>query len=275
MKHEAEAAFARSDNAATAEMCTKIIATFPRDTGAYILRGLANARLNHDTLALKDFDAALKLNPHRAEAWLLKGDLLTQLKKSREAIRSYQGAVLADSSYAALKGIGENLEILGIDSTAIVYYSLALGKNASGAELFNRRATLYSKAGHDEQAIFDYSKAIALNPAEVNNYINRASCFYRLKNYPNALADCQHGFDLHDSLAAYVYGLTKEAQGKKEEAIRAYSTIIRHYPKESEAYYRRGLVEKKLKKTDRACTDFITATALGNHLASLEVLKCK
>lgn len=66
-------------------------------------------------------------------------------------------------------------------------------------------------------------------------------------------------------------GDAEQAQNRFEEAIAAYNRVIQNYPKEDQApwaYYKRGLVQRRLKRTDEARASLEMAIKSGNNEAA-------
>jgi len=63
---------------------------------------------------------------------------------------------------------------------------MAIANNLNDAEAYNNRGHAYAQQGNLYQAIYDYSKAIEINPSYIKAYNNRGLAYYRLEKYSRA-----------------------------------------------------------------------------------------
>jgi TolA-binding protein len=76
--------------------------------------------------------------------------------------------------------------------------------------------------------------------------------------------------ELVDDALLYI-GDAEQAQNRFEEAIAAYNRVIQNYPNRDQApwaYYKRGLVQRRLKRVDDARASFEQAVNSGNNEAA-------
>lgn len=100
------------------------------------------------------------------------------------------------------------------------------------AEVYNNRGIAYGKKGQYDKAIFNFTKAIALNPRDAKAYNNRGICYHLI--------------------------------GQSDKAISDYNKAIEIDPMFAGAYYNRGIAYKEiLKNTTKFCSDLKRACELG------------
>jgi tetratricopeptide (TPR) repeat protein len=145
-------------------------------------------------------------------------------------------------------------------------------------------------------AINNFSKAIALDPANIFYYLNRSVVQSEMINYianiENSIpklnlngnvvssknAINRHVYDYNEAIDdlnkietikpefAYLYynrGNLLCLSDKMPEAIEAYSKAIKQYPYFAEAYFNRGLVSIYLRDTEKGCIDVSKSGEMG------------
>lgn len=105
-----------------------------------------------------------------------------------------------DSSYPMLYADRAMVEEeLGKYEEAIQDYTMAIALRKDSPELADRylreRAEIYEKIGEDAKAIIDYSTYLERHPDEWTTYHSRGWAYYRLKQYNRAIADAEAGID--------------------------------------------------------------------------------
>jgi tetratricopeptide (TPR) repeat protein len=115
--------------------------------------------------------------------------------------------------------------------------------------------------GDFDGAIKEYSKAITLDPANIDVYTYRASCYFSNQQFAEAIADMNKviamsplDIDLYNTR-----GFFYKRNGQNDEAIADYTRILELCPKNRKAYHNRGLAYCDSGQYDKAIGDFTTA----------------
>jgi tetratricopeptide (TPR) repeat protein len=111
-------------------------------------------------------------------------------------------------------------------------YTMDIAANPRLAEAYNDRGNVFFKAGHFDQAIADYNKAVLLKPDLEDAYYNLGFIYYKL--------------------------------GKLSQAVINYSQAIKINPKDSGAYNDRAVIYFKLQEYDKAWNDVNSAEKSGS-----------
>ncbi|WP_395094576.1 tetratricopeptide repeat protein [Armatimonas sp.] len=180
----------------------KVIVGKPMVADSYFNRGVVRIQLNNWAGAIVDFAKVIELNPkpkpnapnlvlesrdNRVGAYL-------QVNKFGEAIADASIVLMADPKRGfTLLNRGYAYEKLGQFDKAVADYANAIPLLNSDAE---KASTYFSKADLEflklnqlPPAVDDYTQGLALDKANVGALLNRAACYFQLKNFQGALAD--------------------------------------------------------------------------------------
>jgi tetratricopeptide (TPR) repeat protein len=153
-------------------------------------RGIAYFRVERFTDALRDFDAALRLDPGNAASWIARGQLYLRTGESERALADFDRALALDAD---------------VPRRAIAYA---------------QRCRLRASLGRLADALDDCLKAVGADPAAANGFISLG--MVRASRGEAALAESAYrrALELEPSygMARYQYGLLLRAQGRREEA---------------------------------------------------------
>ncbi len=201
---------------------------------AYVNRGNAYERLGKYKLALNDYNAALKYEPHNYDA--LYG--LVMVYSSRD-YKQYQ----------------KSIDIL----------NTLIKTNPRSANLYFSMGWNYDKLGLGKKSIENYLKVVEINPKRVDAWINLSYVSeITLSDYEAAVKYADKALDLNPNsmyaLSNKAYALVKLK--RYEEAMEYINIELYKSPDYSRAYFQRGQV--KLAKGDKqgARQDFLKAIEL-------------
>lgn len=148
---------------------------------------------------------------------------------------------------------------------AIVDFTKAIALDPHYAEAYNNRSTAHLLMGNYGQAVVDCRGALELAPDFVAACVNRGIAYTGLRDYNKALADYDRALTLSpDNMYAYHNrGNTYLWMSNYKEAITNYSQAIRLNPDFLAAYVNRGVAHTELKYYDLALADFSQAIDLN------------
>jgi tetratricopeptide (TPR) repeat protein len=150
---------------------------------------------------------------------------------------------------------------LGLFDNAIADYSRAIAINPDFSDAYYNRAVAFSNLNQPDKAIADYSKAIEFEPNFAKAYYNRGNKYEYLKQWENAISDYTRALGIDPGIkAAYANrGIAYEYMKQWDKAIADCSRAIELDPNYNTAYYNRGLAYANLKQWDKAIGDYTTA----------------
>jgi clan AA aspartic protease (TIGR02281 family) len=182
--------------------CTKGIAINPKDTKAYVRRGIAKYGLNDKQGAIIDFTKAIDIDPNDASAYHERG-------LTKDILDDYQGAIadftkditINSQDTMAYVGRGFAKEKLQDHYGAIQDYTQAIIIDSSDEFAYVGRANVLYELQNYQGAIADYTQVIILNPNNANAYYYRGLAKYNIGNHEGACQDWSKAGELGDANA--------------------------------------------------------------------------
>ncbi len=254
---------------------TKAIDINPNNGQLFLVRAKIRNQLgNNPEYVLRDLNDCTRLNPYIAEAYVLRGDLLT--------------LAAAEKKHSLLSNLSkENL------LHAIEEYSKALEMNDSivdkgqnpgfklddPAKVFHSRGKAYKEYGDLSKALKDFDYAIDTYPDShwlYFLYVDRSELYQTLGETELAKNDIEKSIEfetgvLNNWLSELTFrdiieivGRAKDfmSAGEYEKAIGEYSIIIEKSDPVSDVYTNRGVAYEKIGQYDKANEDFRKALEL-------------
>lgn len=159
-------------------------------------------------------------------------------------------------------------------NSSIAHLTTAISQESRPDELVSRevpymlRARAYFNASQLDNALDDYNRALALNPAMSAAWNNLCAIHAIKMKWTEALNECTRAIQIEDSCcraAAYANrGRVRDAQGQLPLAIEDYNRAIAIKPQLDIAYNLRGEAYRKLGQSSLALDDFNHAIKLTN-----------
>jgi tetratricopeptide (TPR) repeat protein len=238
--------------------------------GAYLNLGLALARANDPVGAIREYQAALRLDPNYAEAHVCLAAALYETKDVAGAIREYQAAVQRDPTQAR---VYHNLGVALYDTKdlagAIRAYQAALQLDPNQAQThFSLGLTLFATkdlAG----AIRAYRAALRIDPKFAQAHCNLGCVLGATKDLAGAIRELQAALQIDPNLAEahYNLGLALHEKQDLEGAIRAFRHAVRIEPNRAQAYYDLANTLRDNKDLTRAIGEYQAALRVAPNFA--------
>jgi len=126
------------------------------------------------------------------------------------------------------------------------------------ASIHNSRGCGYKDVGKCEMATSEYTKAIEIDPKNVNAYNNRGSVYAFRGEYLMAISDYTKAIEIDPKFAASYYnrGRIYGSLGEYQIAISDFTKAIESDPDRAEMYYDRGLVYYAVGEYEKAIDDY-------------------
>ena len=138
----------------------KALEKLPRYVNAWLKKGDALSNLKRYDDALYCYDKVLQLNPESSDAWNLKGICLSDLKRYEDAMASFDEAILLDPTRASTWNFkGVCFFILEKFIKALECFDRATKLNPKFAVAWNNKGGVFLKLGKQKEAEKCYEKA--------------------------------------------------------------------------------------------------------------------
>jgi tetratricopeptide (TPR) repeat protein len=257
-------AFHRAGLLAEAEqLYCRVLEHRPGSFDCQHLLGVISYQRGNCLEAVRQIDAALKINSRVADAHLNRGNALKRLKRFDEALVSYDKAITlkGERDPAMLNCRGSVLRDLGRLDEALADLDMAIALSPGLVEAFNNRGNVYQDMGQFEAALADYDRAIALKPDNADAFNNRGNLRQQLGQYEEALPDYAKAITLKPGYAEayYNHGTALYELGRFDAALPPLARAVALRPDFAKAIYNHGTTLMALGRIDDALIDFAKA----------------
>ncbi len=200
--------------------------------------------------AIKDYTAAIKLDPRAAAAYTGRGLALTKRGDPLTALGDFNEALALDPNDArAYAGRGLARVRAGSTEKAVADLNRAVALDPKLAMAFHGRGLARQDAGELLQAIADYTEAVRLDPESADALVDRGDAYLATRALDKAIADCTEAVRLEPKLARAFYtrgigwfrkGVIDKALADSGEAIRLDPKVQKYYLFRSECLLQQG-----------------------------------
>ncbi|KAG7272051.1 hypothetical protein CRUP_025988 [Coryphaenoides rupestris] len=140
---------------------------------------------------VKDCNMSLELVPFGVKSLLRRAAAYEALERYRQAYVDYKTALLVDCNIpAAHDGTNRMTKVLTEVDGPGWREKLPDLPAMRRAQVLKDEGNALVKKGHFQKAVDKYSQSLKLNPTEITTYTNRALCYLSVKQYREAVRDC-------------------------------------------------------------------------------------
>jgi len=214
----------------------ELLADDPQEqSNAYLLRAL---RQSDDEARVKDLDAAVKSNPSNPEALQARALLRMKNNDVNGAVEDLKVLLKQDPTNQAVAQVAvEQLVGLGRTADALVLLDEALQASPSEG-LYRLRGIIYRAEGKEDEALADFSKALAMQPKDPISLLQRAEISLGRGDVKSAKRDLGEAIRVEprvaDSVAAVrVRCYIAVEEGRLADAINDMNLIVQTNPEDS------------------------------------------
>ena len=187
-----------------------IIAIDSTSPKGFYNRGCIYQIQDEDSLAILDYNKALKLNSDYSDAYYNRGIIYEERGDYDKALEDYNKAIKLNPSYIidVYTNRGNTYLAKEVYDKAIADYSKILNIDSTHTKAYSNRAGAYIMQKEYDKALTDCNKAIALDSTNINAYQKRASVYEAQKEYKEAMDDYgkilnldpQNKFNTHETV---------------------------------------------------------------------------
>ncbi len=263
-------AFQRGYVAETAEICSRILSTRPRNGDAMHLLGAAYLALNQPADAVETLTKAARIERDNPEVHANLGAALRGAGFPDRAAKSLRRALaLNPNSLAALFDLGNTLNDLGRPQEAAKIFRKALAIDPGSTRVMNNLGATLTALGDAEQAVEILDRAAGLEPGNAAIHNNLASALLALDRDDEALSRIGRALQLQPDHADGLNNLAfvHRKHGRLEQAIETYGRAIEAEPAHRNALYGRAFANLLLGRYETGWRDYLArpATAATAH----------
>ena len=161
-------------------------------------------------------------------------------KPSIQKVRSISARELADRAKAEqLFENGATKASDGDRAGAIADYTRAIKLDPKNVDAYNNRGSEKQNAGDIAGALADFSRAIEVKPLEPDPYYNRGTIYFLKHDWKKALSDLRRHDELNeeDEDAPPLIWAAQTRLGEKEAADRELSSFVADHPAQTKPFY--------------------------------------
>lgn len=244
---------------------TDQISSDPNNARLYYNRGIALHRLQQDTLAIKDFQQAAKLDSTRAEYFSAVGDLMFEHKDVSGSREWLQKAIALDprDPRAHLK-FAKLLLFLKEYKGSFEQINTVLRQDVYNPEAYFIKGRVYEDLKDTSKAISSYLTALQVAP-DFRDAMVQLGLMYSYKKDPLALKYLDNAFkaDTSDVFPLFAKAVFLQDNGQPEQAKALYRDCVSRDHQYSDAYFNMGFLLMQQDSTEKALHQFDLVTKIS------------
>ena len=233
------------------------------------------------TTAINAYNTILQVNPDNLLAHYYKGTALRDMGQLDDAVKEFQFVLNKDASNTnAKEALFDTIKMFpDSQDVSAIFKTFADNNPTDAIAQYKYGFHLHSLKRLDE-ALEYYKKTIALDPKFADAYLNMAVIYKEKNQTNNAISSLQNGLKsspknqkLKEMLSSlnsqtvtsrYQNALNKHNQGKYDEAIKEYLSIIQISEPDADLYINLGAAYQASKKLNDAAGAYIKATQIDS-----------
>ena len=274
------------DDAGAVEDCDLAIEKNPTVAEYYYQRSRALYDLAEYGAVIENCDKAIELDSKHVNAMIMKANVMDMYNQFPEAKKLYQEAILLKpDDYDAYKQLSISEFAQGKVTTAISVLETYMNRGNFHKDITEQHGKLAAELKQFDISLSDFSELTDRYPTNPGYYFLRGIIQDSIGDHEAACNDMVRADKLglkeaHKYLRAHCKSklnakmvqiedmldaaLELETQGKTEEAILAYTNLIKIAPDSSVFYYNRGKAKRRLNNHEGAIEDYLRAIIMDD-----------
>jgi tetratricopeptide (TPR) repeat protein len=244
----------------------------PNDTAARGDRAYLRSRGGDLEGAVADYTALLELEPGRVAVWEERSRLRQRLGQVEQALRELdQGLELNPQSWSLYNARGfARLAILQDARGAVADFDKALAIDPAYVTAWINRASAKASLGDEEGSLADYAQALELDPEDRRAWSNRGAYHAQRGRYEAGVADLSRAIELdpRDARSWDMRGVAHSKLGRLEAAAADYERSLELAPTVAQTWRNRALLHTRREDWASAISDLDRCLQLEPRLAN-------
>lgn len=210
------------DDAAT--LASRIVSMYPKDGGAYFIRGSILASAHRYDEAVIDFSKSIELDDTQGNTFVSRGCCYLKKNELSNAIRDFSRSIqLQPKQDIGYYWLGMALLQLGDVDQALVNFNHTIAINPGDFANYQARGRAYSAKNDHQKAIDDFSRAITLDTSVSETFKLRGETYLALGDAANSASDLEQATHLEHAEMQRI-----AAQKTQQEAQKAQQEVQRN-----------------------------------------------
>ena len=247
----------------------------PDDPDAHTNLGRVYGQLGRLDEAVRQYQAALRVDPDHVLAHTNLAAVYGKLGRLEEGIREFEAALHIDPNHAdAHANLGIAYSQQGRLDEAIREFQAVLRIQPDYAEAHYHLGTIYSERLLVDDAIREYQSALDSDPAHTEAHCGLGKLYYVQGRLVDAIGEFVAVLSIKpDHAEAHTaLGLAYQYQGRLDEAVREYEATLALNPNDGETHYMLGGIYADLGRWEAAQHEIRIAAQLGFKPAQIALL---
>jgi tetratricopeptide (TPR) repeat protein len=227
------------------------IAQHPGSTAFLVKKARYLVLVNKQQSALNQLDEVEKIDPTNADIYLLKGSILSSMKKSEEAIREYNKAIrYANDPEEVFTSIAYEYESAGDYNNAILHLKKVLEINPDNEPAIYELSFCYEITNQVENGIDFYTQFLDKNPYNKVAWFNLGVCYNNLELFEKAIESYEFAIAIDDTFSSAYFNLANSYAnlGEYSHAIKHYKETFKYEEPQALTHYYIGECYEKLNR---------------------------
>jgi len=238
---------------------TDTVGKRPDNANARNNLGLALFRAGRTAEAIREYRAALELQPAYPGVLNNLGNALDSSGDPREAIGCYEAALRLEPGFAAAHyNLARALERTGRTPEAIGQFEQALRLEPGRADARCGLGEALARSGRAAEAIEQFEAALRIRPDLARAHFGRANLLAQAGRTQEAIGAFEEALRLEPNLAeaSNNLGVLLCRTGRPAEGIGRIDAAVRAQPAFAQAHFSRGMALMQLGRRDEAVAEF-------------------
>jgi tetratricopeptide (TPR) repeat protein len=232
-----------------------------RPNDAYALTQIAYVYLElHEYQMVVEYATrSIQIEPGNAISHSNLGSAQFQLKHYEEAIKALEQAVRLNPNLPrAYNNIGYAHLSLGHYEDAIRALEYAIKLDPKIMQAYNNLGRAYILLGRHKEAVETFKRAISIKPDDFWSHVNLGNVYLNIRQYKEAIEEYKLSTRINDpdQVVAFMgLGTAARRAAEYEQAVDAFTQVLRQRPQEAGVFHARGYAYLYLGRGAQAAAD--------------------